>query len=192
MGLPTKNLFLTPRDVIRIQFCTYDRDSCFTNDFYVNLESMMLAYQKFNSIVNVYSANASAGTNCLRLKDILADEMVLAFHQNMWHRCKKNSRDKLVCIDNMVEFEASKIIRCPSDLVEIPSFAIHIRLAGIHNTNFERLVVNEFLSKQTDFKAKIILINNKPVYFVEVLNDKNVSLNYLLNPEFQKDSLIYN
>lgn len=76
---------------------------------------------------------------------------------------------------------------CPKKLKQIPAYAINIGLAGVHlsQDNDKRLLV-DFLKRQLSFKIKILFcIQDK--YYVEVFNEKGVSLNTLINPRFQNE-----
>jgi hypothetical protein len=58
-------------------------------------------------------------------------------------------------------------------------------------TNFDKKILGEFLDTRQTFTMKVVLIN-KLRYVVEVFNEKMTCLNYLLNPNFQKEIFIHN
>ena len=73
---------------------------------------------------------------------------------------------------------------------QLPSYSRNLLRKLTDEKKFDRNVLKEFLNRHEKFIMHIYLINNQKKYYVELLNDKNISINKLLNVEFEKS--IYN
>lgn len=111
--------------------------------------------------------------------------------------CKWNLKNYLFsyiqvfCVDTGIEFSSTSFVYCRKELQEWPSFALNTSLAGVSFNNLDQKILEEFLGMQKTFSLKVILIN-KLRYVVEIYNDQMVCLNYLLNPNYQKEIFIHN
>ncbi len=189
LELPKRPIKLSPGDHVEVTICKLPFD--LTSSFYVNMADMKAALQKFHSILNVHANNNAMESKFISIDDVEANEVVLALHKTLWHRVQKIPfTNRLVSIDDGIEFVSTKIIPSEKSINEVQPFALKVQLAGIDEKKFDRNVLKEFLNRHEKFIMHIYLINNQKKYYVELLNDKNISINKLLNVEFEKS--IYN
>lgn len=97
----------------------------------------------------------------------------------------------MFCIDNGKKFKSNTFLPCPNEFSNIPAFAIRISLAGCPK-QYDLHLISNFIKKLDNFKMKIFFYNKKKSkYYVELFNDQRVSLNHVINPNFQKELFLH-
>lgn len=176
-------------DIHEIYFCSLNT----SNNFHVNLTHMKNSIQQMYATINAFG-NQSYKKNDVDFDAKLLDEPVLlALSENFWYRVKivksvqkpdenKTNPIKAFCIDNAKEFEPEGYLACPEQFKDIPEFGLNIALHGVNSSNFDLKVLLDFVAKSDSFYMKIVYpIVNK--LYVELYNDKGVTLNSILNPK---------
>jgi hypothetical protein len=176
--------------LIEVWLCNFDWKNF--RDLYVNQESMKGAMQQLSSLISEHCAGYKPKN--IRKNSALGssggDEIFLSLHSKKWYRVKSLSpgSKKLLSIDHGIQFESSVRVECPERFKSIPPFAIGVSLAGVDDDTKQLNcdLLKHFVNVSRQFKMRIMHIDDQK-FHIELFNDQKVSLNHLLNPNFQRE-----
>ncbi len=164
--------------MVQINFCSLNT----SNDFFVNLLKVKEDLHKMYTAINEVGRRQSFSRDLI--SDFLDEPIILALSENFWYRVKlvnRTSPVKAFCIDNAKEFEPEGYLSCPVEFRTVPGYGLNIALHGVDSFNFDLKALLEFVREAKAFWIKIVYVI-KSKHFVELFNEKCVSINGILNP----------